>query len=265
MNAYQQQHPHWPVLTQTKLSVSSVQCQTDSLIFASLTDNSETRQKLQAALEQLGDNTEDEAETIAAEQRETALKMFAEQEAAKADGKQATTQISRPLHLPRGNFDRTQKSNVSKEQREAIQKIKEHVVQRDSVARLREMLNHSRDEATGAHTGKQFEEMAHASSKKLPKRVFNSLREPPRILAETSESLISLAAKLRHLDVTTEERGYEDDSLYLAQDVVRTSLHQRLAQLPVPATTEHDHAAAIGTTYSLSYSLQSRQRNSGGM
>jgi hypothetical protein len=191
--------------------------------------------------------------------------LFSEQEAAKADGKQASKHTSRPLHLPRGNFDRAQKSNVSQEQREAIQKTKEHVVQRDSVARLREMLNHSRDEATGARTGKPFEEMAHASSKKLPKRVFNSLREPPKILAETSESLISLAAKLRHLDVTTEEGGCDDDSMYLAQDVLRTSLHQRLAQLPFPVTTEHDHAAAIGTTYSLSYSLQSRQRSSGGM
>ena len=269
MNAYQQYYPPWPELAQTKKSVASMQCQTDTLVFASLCDNSETRQKLQAALEQLGDDSEYQAEIIAAEQREAALKLFAENEAAKIDDlKPSVIQKYRPLHLPQRNFQHTLQSNMSEEKQEAIQRIKEHVIQRDSVARLREMLKSDGHGSNGIRNMKQSDEsVAHTGARKLPKRVFNSLRQPPRITTQSSESLISLAEKLRHLDVTTADWVSADGSSHFAEDSAITLLHQKLKQLHSTERDENGHAATMGTTqtYSLSHSLQNRQRNGGGL
>jgi hypothetical protein len=267
VNAYQQDYPPWPELAQSKKSVASMQCQTDALVFASLSDNSETRQKLQAALEQLGDDPEHQAEILAAGQREAALKMFAENEAAKIDDfKPSVIQKYRPLHLPQRNFQQTIQSHVSEEKQEAIQRIKEHVIQRDSVARLREMLKNDGHGNIGARNTKQSDESApHTAARKLPKRVFNSLRQPPRIITQSSESLISLAEKLRHLDVTTTDWASADGSSHFAEDSAITLLHQRLKQLHSTEQYETDHAATMTQTYSLSHSLHNRQRNGGGL
>lgn len=222
---------------------------------------------MQDALEQLGDDTEYKAEIIAAEQREVALKMFAEQEAAKLDKSgPGQMQNSRPLHLPHSSFDRIIKSYVSEEQKEAMQKVREHVLQRDSVVRLREMLNSGQNEGDVPRSDKQTDHsIAHTSARKLPKRVFKSLREPPKILTQTSESLISLAEKLRHLDVATAGWESAENSSHFAEDSVRTLMHQKLEQLSLPVYADNGHAEGIGTTYSLSHSLHSRQRNATGL
>jgi hypothetical protein len=252
-------------MAKSKQSVSTMQCQTDPLILASLSDHLESRLKLQDALEQLGDDTEYKAEIIAAEQRDIALKMLAEQEAAKLDkSKPGQMQNSRPLHLPHSSFDRIIKSQVSEEQQEAMQKVREHVLQRDSVVRLRDMLNRCQNLSEVPRADKQSDhKIAHTSARKLPKRMFGSLREPPQILTQTSESLISLAEKLRHLDVTTAGWESAENLPHFAEDSVKTLLHQKLEQLILPVHADNGHADGMGTTYSLSQSLQSRQRNTG--
>ena len=93
-----------------------------------------------------------------------------------------------------------------------------------------------------------------------PKRVFDSLREPPKIIAQPSESLISLAEKLRYLDVAS--AGWEEGDSPAVSSTSKT-LHQKLKQLPAHTKQEKSQATVAGTTYSLSYSLRNRQRNSG--
>jgi hypothetical protein len=262
VNAYQQEYPPFPQLTQAKKQVSHMQCQTDILTMAALSDNWETRQKLQNALENLGDCTENQAEQIAAEERESALKLFAEKEATRLENLQPELiKQSRPLHLPHSKFDHDLQSNASGHQsQETLQKIKEHVIQRDSVTRLRDMLNQSHSDAGGWNTGQPNEGAVPASARKLPKRVFDSLREPPKIIAQPSESLISLAEKLRYLDVAS--AGWEEGDSRAVSSTSKT-LHQKLKQLPAHSKQEKSQATVAGITYSLSYSLRNRQRNSG--
>jgi hypothetical protein len=258
VNAYQQQYPPFPEMAKTKKSVSHMQCQTDSSIMAALSDNWETRQKLQMALEHLGDCTDHQAEVIAAEERETALKIFSEQEVLRLESlKPAAIKQWRPLHLPPSHVDHEPKSNKPGHQsREALQKLKEHIVQRDSVTRLRNMLNLSHNEASGWNDKKPPETLAHTSTRKLPKRVFDSLREPPKLIPQ--ESLISLAEKLRFLDVAS---ASEKDFLDFPEESTGESLHQKLKQLPAVVKNEKQQVTATGTTYSLSHSLQSWERN----
>lgn len=267
MNAYQQQYPPFPELAQAKKSVSHMQCQTDSLTMAALSDNLETRIKLRMALEQLGDCTDNQAEMIAAEERETALKMLADQEATKSEiSKPASIKQWRPLHLPIGNVRDEAKSKAAERQsHEALLQVKEHVVQRDSVTRLRSMLNHSHCEAGGWPNESTDESLAQTSARKLPKRVFGSLREPPKIIPQAPDSLISLAEKLRYLDVAGAGWASENAFLDSTDESTRMSLHQKLKQLPTAATVEKQQAAEIGTAYSLSYTLQSWQRYGGGL
>ena len=277
MNAYQQQYPPFPELIQTKKIVSHTQCQTDPLTFASLSDNTETRMKLHAALEELGDDTDFQsdmiaAETLAAEQRDIALKIFEENEAARLEGlKPAVIPQSRPLHLPHRNVHRAQQSSAVEDPAapapDMTQQIKDYVVQRDSVLRLREMLEKShrgygtrQPQPPGSQS---YDSSALSSARKLPKRVFDAVREPPKIIPQKSESLISLAEKLRSLDVANTEWGSEYDSLYIENEPANSVLQQKLKQLPLSAHAGRLQASAIGTTYSLSYSLQNRQRNSG--
>ncbi len=274
MNAYQQQYPPFPELIQTKKAASHTQCQTDPLTFASLSDNTETRMKLQAALEELGDGTGFESETIAAEilaaeQRNIALKIFEEKESARLEGlKPALLPQSRPLHLPHKHVHREQRSNVVEDPApDTMQNIKDYVVQRDSVFRLREMLEKShrgygtpQPQPPGSQSN---DSSALSSARKLPKRVYDAVREPPKIIPHKSESLISLAEKLRRLDVSKTEWGSEYDSLYIENEPASSVLQQKLKQLPLSAHAGRLQASAIGTTYSLSYSLQGRQRNTG--
>jgi hypothetical protein len=260
VNAYQQQYPPFPELAQMKKNVSNMQSQTDSLIIAAQSDNWETRQKLQTALEQLGDCTENQAELIAAEERETALKAFAEQEAAKLESlRPVLIKEWRPLHLPLSCVHHEPTSNESANRE--LQKIKEHVVQRDSVTRLRNMLNENQREASVRH--EQTESSIHLNSRKLPRRVFDTLREPPKIIPQASESLISLAEKLRYLDFANAGWTTEQAAFDFAEKSSDKSLHQKLKQLPAAALHEQRQSATTGTTYSLSYSLQSWQRNGG--
>jgi hypothetical protein len=274
VNAYQQQYPPFPELIQTKKAASHTQCQTDPLTFASLSDNTETRMKLHAALEELGDDTDFEsemnaAEMLAAEQRNIALKKFEEKESARLEGlKPALLPQSRPLHLPHRHVHREQQSNlVENPAPDTTQNIKDYVVQRDSVLRLREMLEKSHRgyglpqlQPLGSQSN---DSSALSSARKLPKRVYDAVREPPKIIPQKSESLISLAEKLRSLDVSKTEWGSEYASLYFENEPASSVLQQKLEQLPLSAHTGRLQASAIGTTYSLSYSLQSRQRNSG--
>jgi hypothetical protein len=93
--------------------------------------------------------------------------------------------------------------------------------------------------------------------------VYDAVREPPKIIPQKSESLISLAEKLRSLDVSKTEWGSEYASLYFENEPASSVPQQKLEQLPLSAHTGRLQTSAIGTTYSLSYSLQNRQRNSG--
>ncbi len=276
MNAYQQQYPPFPELKQSKKIALHTQCQTDPLTFASLSDNKETRLKLHAALEELGNDSDFESETIAAEklaaeQRDSALQIFAEKEAARLESlKPRLITHSRPLHLPQRNVHLAQQSNtVDNASRDMTRTIMDHVVQRDSVARLREMLKQSHNEygtpQLQLQSSRSNDSSIQSSTRKLPKRVFDAVREPPKIIPQNSKSVISLADKIRNLDVTKTEWGSEYGSLYIENETASSVLHQKLKQLPSAAQAGGQPAVVMGATYSLRYSLQSRQSNSGNL
>jgi len=265
VNAYQQKYPMFPELMHVEKSTSNFQCQTDAMLLAALADSWESRNKLQQALENIAEYKDDRAEMIAMEQRESVLKMIAEDEAAKEEKQKTDLKLesakhsSRPLHLPHSNFDRAEQFKIDDQSREeeekSVQKIKEYVVQRDSVARLRHMLHqeHSESRDNGRSTeGSAMEGGALVSARKLPRRIFDCPREPPKILPLPTDSLITLAERLRHLDVNSagsELAGmslFEDDSVF-----ANASLHYKLKQLPVSVQPQKSQAAAIGTTTSL--------------
>jgi hypothetical protein len=276
VNAYQQQYPPFPELKQSKKTALHTQCQTDPLTFASLSDNKETRMKLHAALEELGNDSDFEAETsaaeiLAAEQRDSALKKFAEKEAARLESlKPRLITHSRPLHLPHRNLHQAQQFNtVDNASRDMTRTIMDHVVQRDSVARLREMLKQTHNEY-GTPQPQMKNSRTNGSSiqsttRKLPKRVFDAVREPPQLTLQNSKSVMSLADKIRNLDVTKTEWGSEHGSLYIENETASSVLHQKLKQLPSVAQAGGQPAVVIGATYSLRYSLQSRQSKSGNL
>jgi hypothetical protein len=262
VNAYQQTYPAFPELIEEEKSTSNFQCQTDSMMLAAVGGNFESRNKLQKALESIAESEVDRAEIIAMEQREMVLKMLAEDEAAneakqKEEPKPESPKHSRPLHLPRSNFDMAEKSKIddqsTKDYQETIQNLRDLVEQRDSVARLYNMLHQERSEVVEPKdSGRSKEAGASASTRKLPKRIYDCPREPPKILPPPSDSLISLAERLRHLDVNSAGSELAGVSLFEHDsEFVSTSLHHKLKQLPVSEQPRNSQTAAIGSITSL--------------
>jgi hypothetical protein len=250
-------------MSQVKKAVTNMQSQTDPLELASLSENCETRHKLQAALEVLGDDADKLAEIIASEQREVALKIFSENQAEKTDGLQPNpAKQFKPLHLPHNNLDCVQLSpDIEVRPPELSKQIKDHVVLRDSVVRLREMLSQGHVDKMAASK----ENSTYRIAKSLPKRVYDPLREPPKLILQPSESLISLAEKLQYLDGIDATWTSADTASYFSEESSSTPLHQKLRQLPAVSPnlqTEKHPAVTMDVTYSLSHTLQNLQRNS---